>query len=230
MSTTDAAGPPRLLVFDVNETLSDLTPVAARFVELGLPEHLAAPWFAGVLRDGMALTITGDNPAFADLARASFHAVVHGRADAPADVDAAAGKVIETFMALPLHPDAAPGLRALAAAGLRLVTLSNGSAAVAEGLVERAGLDGVFERILSVSDAPRWKPHASAYGYALDACGVDAADAMLVAVHPWDTHGAVCAGLRAAYVARTGAPYPRAMRAPELTVGSLTDLAARFTR
>ena len=119
---------------------------------------------------------------------------------------------------------------ALAEAGLRLVTLSNGSAAVAEGLVERAGLDGVFERILSVSDAPRWKPHASAYGYALDACGVDAADAMLVAVHPWDTHGAVCAGLRAAYVARTGAPYPRAMRAPELTVGSLTDLAARFTR
>ncbi len=158
MSTTDAAGPPRLLVFDVNETLSDLTPVAARFAELGLPEHLAAPWFAGVLRDGMALTITGDNPAFADLARASFHAVVHGRADAPADVDAAAGKVIEAFMGLPLHPDVAPGLRALAAAGLRLVTLSNGSAAVAEGLVERAGLDGVFERILSVSDAPRWKP------------------------------------------------------------------------
>ncbi len=225
-----AAPAPRLLVFDVNETLSDMTPVGARFGALGLPEHLAAPWFAGVLRDGMALTVTGENPSFADLARASFHAVVHGRPDAPDDVDAAATEVIEAFMGLPLHPDVAPGLRALSDLGTRLVTLSNGSAAVAEGLVGRAGLDDVVERILSVADAPRWKPHASAYGYALDTCGVDAADAMLVAVHPWDTHGATCAGLRTAYVARTGAPYPPTMRAPELTVASLTDLAARFTR
>ena len=219
---------PALLVFDVNETLSDMSPVGARFAELGLPEHLAAPWFAGVLRDGMALTVTGDNPAFADLARASFHAVVHGRPDAPADVDAAATRVIEAFMGLPLHPDVAPGLRALSALGIRLVTLSNGATAVAHGLVERAGLAGVFEHVLSVADAPRWKPDASAYRYALDTCAVEAADAMLVAVHPWDTHGAAAAGLRSAYVARTGAPYPPTMRAPDLTVASLVELAERL--
>lgn len=226
--TDRTAPPPRLAVFDVNETLSDLSPVRARFADLGLPEHLAAPWFAGILRDGMALTVTGDNPAFADLARASFHAVVHDRPDAPADVDDAASEVIAAFMDLPLHPDVAPGLRALGALGIRLVTLSNGSAAVAEGLVDRNGLDGVFERILSVTDAPRWKPDESAYRYALEACGVEPEDAMLVAVHPWDTHGAASAGLRSAYVARTGTPYPAAMRPPELTVGSLTELAERL--
>lgn len=226
--TLEPATVPRLLVFDVNETLSDMAPVAGRFAALGLPEHLAAPWFAGVLRDGMALTITGENPSFADLARASFQAVVHGRPDAPADVDAAAGSVVETFMGLPLHPDVAPGLRELAGLGIRLVTLSNGSAAVADGLLERGGLGGVVERVLSVSDAPRWKPDASAYRYALDTCGTDATDAMLVAVHPWDIHGAASAGLRTAYVSRTGAPYPSTMRPPEMTVTSLTDLAARF--
>lgn len=220
---------PAVLLLDVNETLSDLTPVRGRFVALGLPEHLAAPWFAGLLRDGMALTVTGDNPAFADLARASFHAVVHGRPDAPSDVDAAASQVIETFMQLPLHPDVAPGLRALADGGIRLVTLSNGSAAVAEGLLERAGVD-VVERVLSVADAPRWKPDASAYRYATDTCGVDGGEAMLVAVHPWDTHGAASAGLRSAYVARTGAPYPPTMRPPEVTVRSFTELAERLTR
>ncbi|GGL37297.1 haloacid dehalogenase type II [Phycicoccus endophyticus] len=219
---------PQLLVLDVNETLSDMTPVRARFAEVGLPEHLAATWFAGLLRDGMALTVTGDNPSFAELARASFGSLAATTPAAPADVQRAADAVLETFMALPLHPDVEPGLRALAARGIRLVTLSNGASAVAEGLLGRAGLDGLVEHVLSVADAPRWKPDASAYRYALEVCGVEPAAAMLVAVHPWDTHGAVSAGLQAAYVDRLGVPYPATMRPPTLTVGSLTELAERL--
>ncbi|NHA66558.1 haloacid dehalogenase type II [Phycicoccus flavus] len=221
--------PPGLLIFDVNETLSDLSPVAATFAELGLPEHLAATWFAGVLRDGMALTVTGENPAFADLATAGFHTVAAGRPGAPEDLDEAADRVVATFMDLPLHPDVEPGLRALADLGIRMVTLSNGSTAVAQGLVERNGLDDVFEQVLSVADAPLWKPDNRAYAYALSACEVEPEDAMLVAVHPWDTHGAAVAGLRSCYVARTGTPYPTTMREPEVTVDSLTALAERFS-
>jgi hypothetical protein len=59
---------PRLIIFDVNETLSDMSPIAARFGEVGLPEHLAATWFAALLRDGFALTVDGAKPSFADLA------------------------------------------------------------------------------------------------------------------------------------------------------------------
>ena len=40
------------------------------------------------------------------------------------------------FASLPLHPDVVPGVRALRQAGLRLVTLSNGSTQVAESLIE----------------------------------------------------------------------------------------------
>jgi 2-haloacid dehalogenase len=226
---SDAPVPvPALLLLDVNETLSDLGPVRDRFEEVGLPAHLAATWFAGVLRDGMALTVTGDNPAFAELARASFHALAGPRDDAPPDLDAAADHVIRGFLSLPLHPDVEPGLRAVAARGVRLATLSNGSTGVAQGLLERNGLDDVVEQVLSVADAPAWKPAGAAYAYGLRACGVAAADAMMVAVHPWDTHGAACAGLRTAYVARTGVPFPAMMRSPELTVASLTDLDARF--
>jgi 2-haloacid dehalogenase len=226
----DAAPPPTvpapaLLLLDVNETLSDLSPLSDRFEEVGLPGHLAAPWFLGTVRDGMAMTVTGDNPAFADLGRASFHALAAGRADAPDDLAAAADHVIRGFMGLPLHPDVAPGLRALAHGGIRLVTLSVGSAAVAEGLLERGGLEDVVERVLSCADAPAWKPSPAAYGWALETCGVSADDAMMVAVHPWDLHGAARAGLRTAYVDRTGAGYPPTMQAPDLTVPSFTALA-----
>lgn len=35
-----------VVVFDVNETLSDMTPVARRFADLGAPEHAEVEEFA----------------------------------------------------------------------------------------------------------------------------------------------------------------------------------------
>ncbi len=61
---------------------------------------------------------------------------------------------------LDLHADVAPGLQKLsdADAGVRIVTLSNGTADVAESLLERAGLRELVEACLSVSAWGRWKP------------------------------------------------------------------------
>jgi 2-haloacid dehalogenase len=53
---------------------------------------------------------------------------------------------------------------------------------------------------------------------------------MLVAVHPWDIHGAKAAGLRAAFINRTGAPYPEPMHAADLVAPSLTELARQLDR
>lgn len=221
---------PRVIVFDVNETLSDLSPIRERFEDLGVPAHLVTPWFAGLLRDGFVLTITGDNPAFADLAAASLRTTLHGLPGAGAhDMDASVRHVMSGFMGLPLHHDVVPGVRALTALGIRLVTLSNGSAAVAEGLLQRNGIRDGFEHVLSVEDAPAWKPDARAYQHALDTCGVTAGDAMLVAVHPWDVHGAARAGLRTAHLDRSGAPWPEPLERPELVAPSLTDLATTLS-
>lgn len=219
--------PPALVIFDVNETLSDMSPMATRFEDVGLPGHLAATWFAGLLRDGFALTITGSNPAFSELAQESLRGLLQGVA---ADVDAATGHVMSGFAQLPLHPDVADGIRVLQSSGLRLVTLSNGATVVAEGLLERNGLRDAFDSLLSVQDAPAWKPAASAYQYALESCEVAAADAMLVAVHPWDIHGAHEAGLRTAWVNRTGNPYLSTMHRPDLEADSLTELALLLGR
>lgn len=224
----DARAPlPTVILFDVNETLSDMSPMAARFEDVGLPGHLAATWFAGLLRDGFALTITGSNPAFAELAQESLHGLL--QAVAP-DVDTATRHVMSGFAQLPLHADVADGIRALQALGPRLVTLSNGSTAVAEGLLERNGLRDAFDALLSVQDASAWKPAASAYQYALEASQVAADDAMLVAVHPWDIHGAHEAGLRTAWINRTGSHYPRTLHPADVEARTLTELGSLLTR
>jgi 2-haloacid dehalogenase len=214
---------PALLVFDVNETLSDMSGMASHFEAVGAPGALASTWFASLLRDGFALTATQDNPDFADLAATSLGGML--TAHGVADVDAAVRRIMGAFTSLPVHDDVADGVQALASQGIRLVTLSNGSTKVAQGLFERNGIADQFERLLSVQDAPAWKPARASYEYALDECGVAPQDAMLVAVHPWDIHGAHRAGLRSAYLNRSGATYPTYFAAPDVHVTSLVDLA-----
>lgn len=143
-------------------------------------------------------------------------------------VDEAAQHVLDGFQGLPVHPDVPDGVRALRATGRRLVKLSNGGTAVAEGLLRRAGLWDEFERVLSVEQAGVWKPAPGSYAYAARECGVEPAQMLLVAVHPWDVDGAIRAGLAGCWLNRSGAPYPSYCREPTYTVDTLPDLAQRL--
>lgn len=218
---------PSLVVFDVNETLSDMSPLAVRFEEVGAPNLMAPTWFAELLRDGFALTVCGVAEPFARLAADSLRLKLESQ-DLDRDLDEAVEHVLSGFAGLALHPDVPEGLNALADLGVRLVTLSNGSAQVAETLLEHAGVRPLFERLLSVEEAGIWKPASGAYDYALAECGVDAEDAMLVAVHPWDINGAARAGLGTAWVNRAEGRYPAYFTAPDLSVTSLPELARTF--
>ena len=140
---------PQLLIFDVNETLSDMAPMADRFAEVGAPPQLAGTWFAGVLRDGFALTANGANPAFAEVATTTLRTVL-SHEQLSGSLDEAVDHIITGLGTLGLHPDVAPGLHALADSGIRLVTLSNGSTTIAARLLDEAGLAERFERLLSV--------------------------------------------------------------------------------
>jgi 2-haloacid dehalogenase len=218
---------PSVLVFDVNQTLSDLAPLADRFGEVGAPPALAEAWFAGVLRDGFALATTGESAPFAELAQAELEAVLRPARGQGGLADAVR-HVLDGLGALDVRPDVVEAVPALRELGIELVTLSNGAKSVAEGLLTRAGIREAFGQLLSVEDAGVWKPARGAYDHALVACGVAAGDAMLVAVHPWDIHGAARAGLRTAWLNRGGATYPAHFAAPELAPDSLVALAAEL--
>lgn len=215
---------PAVIVFDVNETLSDLSTLASRFAEIGAPEHLAPLWFSNVLRDGFALAAAGSQERFAVLGEHALRAVLAGR-DLDRDLSQAVDHVMSGFTELDVHPDVPEGVRRLRATGARLVTLSNGASAVADGLLTRAGLREQFESLLSVEDAGRWKPAPEPYRYAASACGVGIGETMLVAVHAWDVDGAARAGARTAWITRDGAAYPPYVSRPEIRAGSLGQLA-----
>ncbi|CCQ17934.1 Haloacid dehalogenase, type II [Rhodococcus sp. AW25M09] len=219
---------PRLIVFDVNETLSDMTPMADRFVDVGASPDMSSLWFANLLRDGFALAAAGAASSFAEIGSGLLRVMLSGT-DLDRSVDDAVEHIMSGFVGLEPHPDVAQGVEALTSLGIRVVTLSNGSTRVAESLLESAGVRKNFETLLSVDAAGAWKPAARAYRYTLDTCGVDPADAMLVAVHPWDIDGAHRAGLATAWINRNGAVYPPYFRAPDVEATSLVQLASRLT-
>lgn len=213
------------VVFDVNETLSDLRPLAGAFEAVGLPAATADLWFARVLRDGFALTAAGATARFADIGASVFVelATMHGGVPDPAD---AAAHVLRSFLDLPVHPDVVEGVGALAGAGVRLVTLSNGSADVAERLLARAGIRDAFAHVLSVDDAGVWKPAPGAYAHAARVCEAALADMTMVAVHPWDVDGAGRAGMQTAWLARADVAFPAYLRLPDIQAQTITELVA----
>ncbi len=227
--TSSAPAPPAVAVLDVNETLSDLTGLGRRLEEVGGSAELLPCWFAATLRDGFALTAAGELADFASIGTATLASMLRGEDGFRGDAAAAAEHVVAAMADVELHPDVAPGLRAFAEAGIRVVTLSNGAARVAESLLERAGLRELVEQCLSVGDAGRWKPTREAYAHAARRCGAAHGDLALVAVHPWDIDGARRAGLRTGWISRGGDAYPPFFLPPEATARDLPALVATLT-
>lgn len=215
---------PAAILFDVNETLSDMAPMAERFRYVGAPPELAKLWFASLLRDGFALTAAGANPAFADVGAEVLRGLLQSF-DLDRGLDDAVQHVMDGMAALELHPDVVPGTGALKAGRYRLATLSNGSTRLADKLFSNAGIRDDFEMLLSVEDAPAWKPDARAYEYAAGKLGLQVSGLLLVAVHPWDIHGASSAGAQTAWLNRGRGAYPEHFKPADYEVHALPELA-----
>lgn len=218
---------PDVIVFDVNETLSNLEPLERRFADLGAPAGTSQLWFASVLRDGFALTAAGSCERFSVVAAGALRSVL-AEAAVSTDAEGAVDHVLAGFLDLPVHDDVTGAVAALATSA-RLVTLSNGSVDVGERLLTAAGLRQHFEQILSVDDAGAWKPAAAPYAYAARMCATAPDQMLMVAVHPWDLNGAKRAGMRTAWVNRHVAPFPSYFRPPDYEVARLTDLPAALS-
>ena len=222
--------PPSVVVFDVNETLADLTGLRPRFEAVGAPGRLLETWFASVLRDGFALTTAGGYADFKTIAIATLRSMLAGMEGEglrrePAE---AAEYVVAGFPELELHPDVAAGMARLREADLRLVTLTNGGAETTKALLERGGVADLVEQQLSVSEVRRWKPAREAYLLAAERCSSPVEEMAFVAVHPWDIDGAKRAGLAGAWLNRADAPYPEFFEKPDFVAPDLGTLSERL--
>lgn len=212
------------IVLDVNETLFSLEPLERRFRAVGLDARHVELWFARVLRDGFALAATDSAEAFPLIGRHHLAQLLTEDGLPPTEGDVA--YVLAGFDEVTPHPDVPEGLHAAHRAGLSVATLTNGTAAITRAFLQRAGLADLVGATLEARSSGVWKPHREAYRWAAAQLGREPGALLLVAVHPWDVHGAVSAGLGGAWLDRDGASYPQYFRAPQIQGATMDRIIA----
>lgn len=193
---------PSVIVFDVNETLLDLTTLEPVFERVFGDARVMREWFAQLILYSEALTLSGLYTPFGELAGGALRMV--GTTSGVTVTDDDIAELKRAIVSMPALPDAAPALEKLAAAGFRLVTLTNSPPGPSPSPLERAGLAGHFERSFSVDAVGRFKPAPETYRHVADSLGVTLGDLCMVACHLWDTLGAQAAGCAGALVERPG--------------------------
>ncbi len=196
---------PKLLVFDVNETLLDLNPLKDK-VNHALGNDLAFNlWFSKLLHYSLVETVTEHYSDFSSIAASTFQMVAQNfKVDIP---DAKVDSILATIKSLPPHKDVIAALTLLQNAGFTMVALTNGNQEVADKQLIDSGIAPFLKQIISVEHVGRYKPHVDAYTYVLNVLSVAAKEAMMIAAHGWDIVGARRAGMQTAFVARAGQIY-----------------------
>jgi 2-haloalkanoic acid dehalogenase type II len=122
-------------------------------------------------------------------------------------------------------PDAVAALEALAAAGVVLAVVTNGTERHQRGKLASAGLTGMFAAVVTSEAAGASKPDPRIFRIALDAVGCEPGDAAMVGDNPLrDVAGAQQAGLRGIWIDRDGGD-PRGV-VPDARIADLGELQA----
>jgi 2-haloacid dehalogenase len=193
---------PRVIVFDVNETLLDLETLRPTFDRLFEDPAALRLWFASLITYSEALTLAGVYVPFTDIGASVLRmfAAIRGITITKDDAE----ELADRFASMPPHPEVPEALRRLREAGFRLFTLTDNPLEVSGRQLERGGIIDLFERRFSVDAVGRHKPAPEAYASVAETLGVAAQEICLVACHVWDTIGAVAAGWKAGLVLREG--------------------------
>lgn len=222
----DTATMKRVLVFDVNETLLDVGALDPVFISMFGDAAARREWFGQMLQSAFVSTITHTYRDFGSIGMTALAMVAARRGVTPGDGDRAALR--DGMRQLPPHPEVKAALERLRDAGFRLATLTNSTAEVGKIQVTNAGLDDLFEQMLSADAVQRLKPAPEPYRMAAELLGVPVEGMRLIAAHAWDIAGALDAGSAAAFVARPGQVLDSDGAQPDIVGADLAEVAERI--
>jgi 2-haloacid dehalogenase len=222
------AAMPRVCVFDVNETLLDLSALDSHFARIFGDEAARREWFAQMIQSALVATLTGAYADFGTIGAAALQMTAARRGVEV--VEDEQREILQGMRALPPHADVAESLGRLRDAGLRLAALTNSTAQMAEEQLAHARLRQFFEQVLSADAVKRLKPAPEPYQMAAERLGVEIGQVRLIAAHAWDIAGALRAGCAAAFVVRPGLPFDPLVPRPDVVGMDLRDAAHQILR
>jgi 2-haloacid dehalogenase len=135
-------------------------------------------------------------------------------------------RLMAQYERLPAFPENLHALQELQRLGVRLGILSNGTPWMIANAVAAAGMDGLFNHILSVDSVRKFKTAPEVYQLGPDAFGCSAAEILFVSSNGWDVCGATWFGYTTFWVNRADAPLERLGVRPTAEGHTLDDVVA----
>ena len=216
----------RACVFDAYGTLFDVAgPVAKLAGEIGPhAEDISRLWRQKQLEYSWLRSLMGVHVDFwhvtgdaLDYALEQFNVSEPGLRD----------ELLALYLKLDAYPEVADALAAVKARSKLTAILSNGSPSMLDAAVRHAGLDKLFNMVLSVEDVGIYKPSRRVYRHAMQKLQIhEAPEICFVTSNTWDTHGAAQFGFQVVRVDRFGWKDDRLPGKPAALVKDLGGLAA----
>jgi 2-haloacid dehalogenase len=135
-------------------------------------------------------------------------------------------EIMSLYLKLEAYPEAKDALKAVRGRSQRTAILSNGSPSMLDAAVRHAGLDRLFDFVLSVEDVGIYKPSRRVYRHAMQKLILHDAPAIcFVSANTWDAQAAAQFGFQVVRVDRFGLKDDRIPGKPVAVIKDLSGLA-----
>ena len=218
---------PTVILFDVNETMLDMSPLKKKINNLLGSSQGFRIWFGMLLQYSLVDNCTNSYHDFVTIAGATLDMASEGLKKSITEMQKK--EALATIKKLSAYPDVPIGLKALKENGFRLATLTNSPAATLSAQLKYAGLTKYFDTTLSIDTIKKYKPALETYRWAAEQLSVNTGEVMLVAAHGWDVAGALQAGLQAAFIQRKGQSLYALSPSPQIVGKNLIEVVQKIS-
>ena len=214
------------ILFDINETVLDLSSLKPKFGAVFGNEAVIGTWFSMLLHTSTVCSLTNVKSDFGSLAGLMLDTV--GARMGIEITNMSRDDILSSFANLPPHDDVVPALKLLRSVGYRTISFTNSSPKLVTSQITNAGLMELFDELVSVEETGSFKPDPKVYAFVARHLNRPIETLRLIATHDWDTHGALTSGMEAAYIDRSGAPYHAQYLRPEIYASSMVEVAEQI--
>ena len=191
-----------VILFDVNETLLDMTPLKSKINVLLNDKQGFRIWFGMLLHYSLVDNCTNQYHNFTTIAKATLQMAGKSLNKELSEEELKA--TLSVIKELKTYPDVEEGLNLLQQNGFRLATLTNTPENTLIEQLTNSKLVHYFEQTLSIDSIKKYKPAPETYHWAAKQLNVKVENVIMVAAHGWDVTGAMLAGLKTGFVSREG--------------------------
>ena len=191
-----------VLVFDVNETLLDMTPLKKSVNGLLGNDQGFRIWFGMLLHYSIVSNSINEYHDFGTIAGATLSMAATSLHKKVSEVEIK--ETLSKIQTLQAYPDVEKGLKLLKDHGFRVVTLTNSPPHALKQQLINSNLTEYFEQALSIDSLKKYKPEAATYLWAAKELAAQPDEMLMIAAHGWDLAGASHAGLATCFIAREG--------------------------